>query len=153
MFSWKSLLLMFVSAAVLTGCCCPLGSLLGTAELTTGDFDDVPAYPDARQTTESDMAVNTLVAIVSLISEEEEWKHYISSDPDSAILDWYTDTLPQYGWTPTEFEDIDIEGGLFFVKAAEPDTALYIGIVPDVEGGEDMHIVVGRLKLSVEFQE
>jgi hypothetical protein len=153
MISWRSLLVLSVLAAFLTACCCPLGSLLGEAEFTTGALADVPAYPGARQTTETNTIINALVAALSLVAEDSEWKHYVTSESEGVVLGWYEDTLPGYGWALTEFEDVEVEGGLFFVKATEPATTLYIGVMPDVEGGDELDIVIGRLKLAVEFEE
>ena len=94
-----------------------------------------------------------MIGLVSVMAQEAEWKHYRSSDSADAILGWYSDTLPGYGWATVEMEGVDVQGGLFFVRTGESGIALYVLTLPDVEGSNVTDIVVGRMRLSVEFEE
>ena len=107
MIRWESLFVLSVLGAAMTACCCsPCEALFAAAEFTAGDFPDVPAYPGATQTTETSAAINALVAAMSLIVEDSEWKHYTTDDPVSAVLDWYSEELPVYGWVEADVEEV-----------------------------------------------
>jgi hypothetical protein len=150
---WKFLLVLPVLAVTLTACCCPLGTIFGETKFTTGDFDDVPAYPGSTQTTESNPAVSAMTTIFSLIAEEVEWKQYTTTDSETDVLTWYEGTLPSYGWIVASEEDlgdIEMEGGLVFVKADDPEVMLAVFTMPDVEGGGEMYILIGRIRISVD---
>jgi hypothetical protein len=158
MLSWRSFLVLSALAATLTACCCPCGalidgSILGQANFTTGDFVDAPAYPGATQTTETDTAINAMIAAMTLLSEESEWKHYTTGDSPDDVLAWYEAELPTYGWFVGDFEDAQVEGALFFIKATEPNTALYLIALEDFEGGNVTHIILGRVQLPIEVEE
>jgi len=149
----KSLLILTALAITLTACCCPCGSLLGRANFTAGDFPDVPAYPGATQTTQTNLAINAATSIVTLAAEDSEWKHYTTSDSDSAVLDWYAGELPQHRWVQADTEDIKVQGGLLFVKMDDPSTLLYLFTLADPQGEDKTHIVIGRAILPVEISE
>lgn len=147
-----TLVLVLLVAATTTACCCPLGSLLGEAEFTEGDFTDVPAYPGASQTTESNTAINLMVTPISLVAEDVEWKHYTTDDAEGEILSWYQDRLPNRGWSEATAEDlgnVETEGVLIFSKDDEPDTLLVVMAVSGLEEGDSAtHILIGRMTVS-----
>ncbi|MBW1811856.1 MAG: hypothetical protein JRI70_04700 [Deltaproteobacteria bacterium] len=150
----KFTLILGALAITLTACCCPCGSLvplLGSeAEFTTGDFADVPAYPGSTQTTESDPILGVMVTALSFIAEESEWKHYTTTDSDSDVLNWYGDELPGYGWSAASGENLDVkkEGGLIFEKEEDPEVHLFILAASDIDGGDETHILIGRIRIS-----
>ena len=152
----KLALILGVLAPTLTACCCPFGSfgslLGGGAEFTTGDFADVPAYPGSAQTTESDPVLGIMVTALSFIAEESEWKHYTTTDSDYDVLSWYADELPGYGWITASSEDLGVEteGGLVFENTSELDVLLFVFATPDVEGDDETHILLGRIRVSDE---
>jgi hypothetical protein len=154
MVNWRFLLVGSILAATLTGCCCcPCDAVLPQAEFTTGDFPDVPVYPGATLTTETDAVISAAVLATSFVVEEGEWKHYISTDSSGAILDWYAGVLPDYGWLLADIEDVNIENGLVFASVREPSMALLLFTLPDLEGGDRTHLVVGRVRIPIQIEE
>ncbi len=147
-------LVLSVLIAALSTCCCPLGGLIGGAEFTTGDFANVPAYPGSTQTTEANAAVSAMTMVFSLVAEEIEWKHYVTTDSESDVLDWYEDVLPDHGWSTTSGEglgDVETEGGLIFSKEDDPEVLLVIFAITGLEeGSSDTHVVVGRICIADE---
>jgi hypothetical protein len=150
---WKFLLVLPVLAAALTACCCPLGTIFGETKFTTGDFADVPAYPGSTQTTESNPAASAMTTVFSFIAEEAEWKQYKTSDSETDVLNWYENTLPDYGWVAASGEDlgdVEMEGGLIFVNQNDPEVMLVVFVAPDLEGGGEISILIGRIRISVD---
>ena len=145
-------LVLSVLIAALSTCCCPLGGLIGGAEFTTGDFANVPAYPGSTQTTEANAAVSAMTMVFSFVAEEIEWKHYVTTDSESDVLDWYE--LPDYGWGTASGEDlgnVETEGGLIFSKEDDPEVLLVIFAITGLEeGSSDTHVVVGRIRIADE---
>lgn len=157
MSSWKPLVVLSVVAVLLTGCCCcPISLPFGNAEFTAGDFPNVPIYPGASQTSESNIMINAMVAGFDLLAEESEWKHYVTTDSEEQVLDWYSRTMPDYGWAGIALDstgtDVGISvGALAFVNMSEPNRPLYIVTLPDPDTGQT-HIIVGRILLPVEVE-
>jgi len=143
----KSMLILGLLAVTLSTCCCPCSScaslLGGKGEFTTGDFADAPPYPGSTQTTESDPVLGMVPATISIIAEEAEWKHYITTDSDADVLEWYEEELPAHGWNSTS-----AEGGLTFEKEGDPNELLFIFAAPDSGGSDETHILIGRLSLE-----
>jgi len=141
--------LLGVLAAALSGCCCPLDMLISETEFTSGDFADVPAYPGSSQSTESDAAIDAMTTVMNLVADEAEWKHYITSDGERDIADWYEDNLPSHGWlayTGDAVDDADMGSTLLFQKEGDADVLLVLFVLPDEDG--DSHIIIGRLAVA-----
>ena len=129
-----------------------LGGAIGGVKFTTDDFADVPAYPDATQTTESNTTLNTMTMFFKFIPGTGEWKHYVTSDSESDVLDWYAEELPEQGWGEVTEEDMpeiqtQSENGVFYFK---DDTMLVIFAASGIDDGDDTHILIGRIKLEEE---
>lgn len=148
------LLVLLALAVTLTGCCCPFdfSSLLGETEFTAGNFPDVPVYPGATQSTESDTVLSAMTAVFSLITSEEEWKHYVTSDSDISVLDWYQDRLPGQNWVEASSEELgttDTEGTLMFTKSNDSNLFLVIFAISGIDtSSSDTDIVIGRLRVT-----
>lgn len=157
MSSWKPLFVLAVVAVLLTGCCCcPVTLPFGNVEFTTGDFPNVPIYPGASQTTESNILINAMVAGFNVLAEESEWKHYLTADSEEQVLNWYSRTMPDYGWVGIALDstgaDVGVSvGALAFANINEPNRPLYIVTLPDPDIGQT-HIIIGRILLPIEVQ-
>ena len=145
-----SLALSAVIIALIAACCCGgLGGLLGGIEFTAGDFADVPSYPGSTQSTDSVEGVDTVLSFLNLIPGEKEWKHYITTDSESDVLDWYADVLPSEGWEESSTEDVETEyeNSASYTKMDGSDSLmLFVMVLPDDEN----HIIIGRIKIVVE---
>jgi hypothetical protein len=88
-----------------------------------------------------------------LPAEEAEWKQYKTSDSETDVLNWYENTLPDYGWVAASGEDlgdVEMEGGLIFVNQNDPEVMLVVFVAPDLEGGGEISILIGRIRISVD---
>lgn len=141
-------LVLSLLAAALVACCCCLNVLGGNVEFTTGDFSDVPVYPGASQTTETNSMIGTVTGIFALLARDAEWKHYTTSDPEADVLEWYSDTLPNYGWTDAsgQYGTSSSEGSLAFVSEDDPSLLLVIFAGPLSDGGVT-DIIIGRMHI------
>jgi hypothetical protein len=127
--------------------------LLGGVEFTTGDFADVPAYPDSTQTTESISEIEAMMGFFNLIPGDATWKHYTTSDSESDVLDWYENVLPTYGWEESSSEEYSgtssSENTLVYAKEADDATVmLFIIALPDIGDTGDNHIIIGRIEIE-----
>lgn len=156
MFSWRTLLVLAALMAALVACQ-PMSThidnetfnLTDDVTFTAGDFGDVPAYPAAGQTTETDPTLNAIVRIVSLAAAESEWKHYVSGDDHAAVIDWYVATLPDEGWRTAETEVVQIVvagDDCVFVRRDDPTAMLHILALSNPGGTGETEILVGRLR-------
>ncbi len=153
MSHWKLPLSVGTLVMTFAVCCCSsLGALTGQTEFTTGDFADVPAYPGATQSTESDQALSTMTKVFALVAEETEWKHYVTRGSPDDVVDWYEDTLPDYGWVTASAETggVQTENALFFAKEDDPNVMLVIFAVPNSQDSNKTDIVIGRVRISSE---
>ena len=147
------LMLSFVAAVVIAACCCSsIGGLLGGVEFTTGDFSDVPSYPGASQTTDTVPGIEGAMTVFKLIPGTSDWKHYTTTDSDDDILDWYEDTLGNYGWvTSDEYDSSQSENTLAFVKeSGDQAIMLFVMIMPDPDDSDVNHIILGRIEIETE---
>lgn len=144
--------LALVAFATIAACCCSaLGGLLGGVEFTTGDFADVPSYPDSSQTTETISEIETVLGVFNLIGEAE-WKHYQTPDSESDILAWYEKVLPTHGWEEAEAEDIGGTSGentLTYVKE-EGNSSVMLLVMAFSDDADDNHIIIGRIEIENE---
>jgi hypothetical protein len=148
---WQVSLVLSVVLAIMASCCCPLAGLLGGAEFTAGDFSDVPAYPGSTQSTESNAAIGAMVGVFSMMGGEAEWKHYITTDSENDVLDWYEGELPGYGWTMASEDELEgVENGLLFWKDDDPSVMLAILALSAMDESGDTDIVVGRIDIAEE---
>ena len=142
--------LALVAFATIAACCCSaIGGLLGGVEFTTGDFADVPPYPDSSQTADSVPEIETALSVFNLIGEAE-WKHYETPDSESDILAWYEKVLPTHGWEEAEAEDFGSTSGentLVYAKG-EGDSAVMLLIMAFSDDAGDNHIIIGRIKIE-----
>lgn len=123
-------------------CCCCLGTLFGEPEFTTGNFSDVPSYPDALQTTDSNALYDSLLAPFEVFGEVE-WKHYTTIDSEHEVLVWYEETLPEYGWSLHESTQTN---GLTFMKVDDDLVMLAVLATDSLDlDSNDTHILVGRI--------
>lgn len=150
------LVLSVIVIALIAACCCSglggLGGLLGEIEFSTGDFVDVPAYPDSTQTTDSVSGLEGLMSVFKFIPGEAEWKHYTTTDSADDVLDWYSDELPSEGWQEATDEDMETsyENSAFYAKSVgDTEVMLFILVLP----GDPNDIVVGRIELDIETEE
>ena len=139
--------------AVLTSgccCCCPTDAL-PTEPFTAGDFADIPPYPDAEQRTGDDPTYGLVTLPFQFITDDAEWKHYVTSDDEDTILDWYSAQMEEAGWIGAdEIADtpMPMQNGLLFFKEDDPDVLAIIVTTPGPESGE-RHILIGRLQVSI----
>jgi hypothetical protein len=149
MSHWKMPLVIGALVITVAACCCgSLGALTGQTEFTTGDFADVPAYPGSTQTTESDQAINTMTRLFALVAQEAEWKHYVTTDAQSDVVDWYKNALPDYGWTTASNTSIPTQNGLVYVREDDSSVMLAIFVLPNSQDSSKTDIIVGRVRVS-----
>lgn len=153
MSHWKLPLITGMLVITMAACCCSsLGGLMGQTEFTTGDFADVPAYPDATQSTESDRVISTMTRVFALAAQEAKWKHYVTTDSPDDVVDWYKDVLPDYGWVTASMEgtNVQAQNALICTKADDPGVMLVIFVTPNSEDSRKADIVIGRMHVSSE---
>ena len=153
MSHWKLPLSIGALVITLAACCCSsLSGLMGQTEFTTGDFADVPAYPDATQSTESDRVISMMIKVFALAGQEAEWKHYVTTDSPDDVMDWYADALPDYGWVKASMEgtNVQTQNALIYTKADDPDVMLVVFVIPNSEESSKADIVIGRMRVSSE---
>ncbi len=150
---WKLPLVIGALVITLAACCCSsLGGLLGETEFTAGDFADVPVYPGATQSTESDRVLSTMTQVLALVAQEAEWKHYITTASADDVMDWYEDTLSDYGWVTASLEgaNVQAQNTLIYAREDDPNVMLAIFVVPNSEDSSKVDILIGRLRISSE---
>ena len=152
-WKWSGLVLVLMLAMTSSGCCCCCSpDMLPTEFFTAGEFADVPAYPGATQQTGSDMTMGLATLPFRLITDDAEWKHYVTADSASNVLDWYTAQMAAGGWISASDiggEDVPTENALIFARPDDPTTIVVIMIVPDPDGTQQ-HILIGHLHVSLE---
>jgi hypothetical protein len=154
------LVLSVIVIALIAACCCSglggLSGLLGGVEFTTGDFADVPSYPNSTQTTDSVSGLEGMMAVLQFIPGEAEWKHYTTTDSEDDVLDWYAGELPSLGWQEASSEDMEVsyESSAFYAKTVgDTEVMLFVLALPDVDDSGHNHIVIGRVELDIETEE
>jgi hypothetical protein len=143
----------FVTVAI---CCCSgLGGLLGGVEFTTGDFADVPGYPNSTQTTDPVSGLEGMMAVFRFMPGEAEWKHYKTTDSESDVLDWYENVLLTYGWdVSSEDTGTSYENSAFYAKmVGDTEVMLVVLVLPDTDNTGYNHIVIGRIEMPIETVE
>ncbi|MBN1812939.1 MAG: hypothetical protein JXA14_13980 [Anaerolineae bacterium] len=154
------LALSVIAIALIAACCCSglggLGGLLGGVEFTTGEFADVPSYPNSTQTTDSVSGLEGMMAVFKFIPGEAEWKHYTTTDSEDDVLAWYADELPSQGWQEASSEDMETsyENSAFYAKSVgDTEVMLFVLVLPDVDDSGHNHIIIGRIELDIETEE
>ncbi|HIE37620.1 MAG TPA: hypothetical protein EYP77_00855 [Anaerolineae bacterium] len=152
---WRGLGLILTLGAVLlnSGCCCCCSpDALPTEPFTPGDFPDIPPYPGAEQQTGRDPAFGLVTIPFQLVTDEAEWKHYVTGDPKDEVLDWYAAQMADLGWTAVDVTEVQMptEDALLFAWPDDPGVTAVVMLLPDPQEQDRQHILIGRLRLPLE---
>lgn len=148
-------LILALTAVILSSgcCCCCSPDALPIQPFTPGDFPDIPGYPGAEQSTGQDSTFGLTTLPFQLLTEDVEWKHYITGDTKEAVLDWYAAEMVRQGWVNAADAmetRLPTEDALIFARADDPGLLAIIMLLPDPEGADRAHILIGRMRVPIE---
>jgi len=149
-----SLAAILVAVVFNSGCCCCCSTdALPTEPFTPGDFLDIPPYPGAEQRAGRDTTFGLVTFPFRLITDDMEWKHYVTDDSKRGVLDWYAVRMADLGWvSAADVAEVRMptEDALIFSRQDDPALMAVVMLLPDPRQGGRQHILIGRLRLPLE---